>query len=86
MREGMRKTVTDGTAQPLKTMSVAVAAKTGTAQFGSEGKTHGWFIAFAPYDNPEIAVAILAEGGGEGYSTGVPVTKDVFDWYFSRNK
>ena len=86
VREGMRKTVTDGTAQPLKTMSVAVAAKTGTAQFGSEGKTHGWFIAFAPYDNPEIAVAILAEGGGEGYSTGVPVTKDVFDWYFSRNK
>lgn len=86
VREGMRKTVTDGTAQPLKDLSVAVAGKTGTAQFGTEDKTHGWFIAFAPYDNPEIAVAILAEGGGEGHSTGVPVTKDVFDWYFTRNK
>jgi penicillin-binding protein 2 len=86
VREGMRKTVTDGTAQPLKDLPVAVAGKTGTAQYGSEDKTHGWFIAFAPYDNPEIAIAIIAEGGGEGHSTGVPVTKDVFEWYFTRNK
>lgn len=86
VREGMRKTVTDGTAQPLKNLPVAVAGKTGTAQFGSDGKTHGWFASFAPFDNPEIALVILAEGGGEGHSTGVPVTKEVYDWYFNRNK
>ncbi|MDO8241022.1 MAG: penicillin-binding protein 2 [Candidatus Moranbacteria bacterium] len=86
VREGMRKTVTDGTAQPLKTLSVEVAGKTGTAQFGNEDKTHGWFVSFAPYDNPTIAMVILAEGGGDGHSSGVPVTKEVYDYYFNRNK
>jgi len=84
VREGMRQTVTDGTAQPLKTLPVAVAGKTGTAQFGSEGKMHGWFISFAPYDNPTIAMAVLVEGGGEGFSSAEPVTKDVYDYYFNR--
>ena len=82
VREGMRLTVTEGTAQPLKDLPVAVAGKTGTAQFGSEDKTHGWFVSFAPYENPVIAMAILVEGGGEGHSSGVPVTKDVYSWYF----
>ncbi|MDP1883813.1 MAG: penicillin-binding protein 2 [Candidatus Moranbacteria bacterium] len=86
IREGMRKTVTDGTAQPLKDLSIEVAGKTGTAQFGSEGKTHGWFVSFAPYDNPEIAMAIIAEGGGDGHSSGVPVTKEVYEYYFNRGK
>lgn len=86
VREGMRKTVTDGTAQPLKTLPVEVAGKTGTAEFGGEGKTHGWFISFAPYENPEIAMVVLAEGGGDGHSSGVPVTKEVYDYYFKRNK
>lgn len=84
VREGMRQTVTDGTAQQLKDLPVAVAGKTGTSQFGTEGKTHGWFISFAPYDNPEIAMVVLAEGGGEGNSSAVPITKEVYQWYFNR--
>lgn len=83
VREGMRKTVTDGTARSLSSLQVAVAGKTGTAQFGNEDKTHAWFISFAPYDNPEIAMAVLVEGGGEGHSSAVPVTKEVLDWYFN---
>lgn len=87
VREGMRQTVTGGTAQPLKDLPVEVAGKTGTAQFGVGGQQlHGWFVSFAPYDNPQIALAILVEGGGEGFSTGVPITHDVYQWYFSRNK
>ncbi len=86
VREGMRKTVTDGTAQSLKDLPIAVAGKTGTAQFGAEGKTHGWFVSFAPYENPEIALVIIAEGGGDGHSSGVPVTKEVYDYYFNRDK
>lgn len=88
VREGMRQTVTVGTAQSLKDLSVEVAGKTGTAEFGGEGKTHGWFISFAPYDNPVIAMVILAEGGGEGdgHAAGVPITKEVYDYYFNRNK
>lgn len=84
VRQGMRQTVTSGTAQTLKDLPVEAAGKTGTAQFGSEDKTHGWFVSFAPYDNPTIAMAIIAEGGGEGHSSAVPVTKDVYDWYFSK--
>ncbi|MDP1845583.1 MAG: penicillin-binding protein 2 [Candidatus Moranbacteria bacterium] len=87
VREGMRQAIISGTAQTLKDLPVAVAGKTGTAQFGSENKTHGWFVSFAPYDNPQIALAVLVEGGGEGHSTAVPVAKDVYQWYFEeRNK
>jgi hypothetical protein len=85
VREGMRMTVTEGTAQSLNSLPVAVAGKTGTAQFGSEGKAHGWFVSFAPYENPEIAMVVLVEGEDEetGY-TAVPVTNEVYKWYFSR--
>ena len=85
VREGMRQTVTGGTAQPLKDLPVAVAGKTGTAQFGTNNQTHGWFVSFAPYDNPTIAMAVLVEGGGEGFTSALPVTKDVYQWYFNRN-
>ena len=84
VREGMRQTVESGTAQTLKDLPVAAAGKTGTAQFGTEDKTHAWFVSFAPYDNPTIAMAVLVEGGGEGHSSAVPVTKEVYQWYFSR--
>ncbi len=86
VREGMRATVTEGTAQSLKDLSVAVAGKTGTAQFGNENKTHGWFVSFAPYDAPRLAMIVLVEGQGEEGYNAVPVTKDVYQWYFSREK
>jgi penicillin-binding protein 2 len=84
VREGMRQTVVSGTAQTLRDLSVEAAGKTGTAQFGTEDKTHAWFISFAPYDNPKIAMAVLVEGGGEGHSSALPVTEEVYKWYFSR--
>jgi len=83
VKEGMRQTVTGGTAQSLNSLPVEVAGKTGTAQFGSENKTHGWFVSFAPYDNPKIAMVVLVEGGGEGSSTALPITREVLDWYFA---
>lgn len=88
VREGMRMTVTEsvGTAQSLASLPVAVAGKTGTAQFGSEKKTHGWFESFAPYENPTIAMVVLVEGQeNEGYFA-IPVTKEVLAWYFSEGK
>ena len=86
IREGMRQTITSGTAQPLKDLPVAVAGKTGTAEFGEEDKTHAWFVSFAPYDNPKIAMVVLVEGGGEGHSSAVPVTKEVYEWYFGERE
>jgi penicillin-binding protein 2 len=87
VQEGMRQTVTSGTAQPLKDLPVEVAGKTGTAQFGSGNeREHGWFVSYAPYDNPTIAMAVLVEGGGEGFSTAEPVTQDVYQWYFGERQ
>lgn len=84
VQEGMRQTVTSGSARSLNDLPVSVAGKTGTAQFGNEDKTHAWFVSYAPYENPEIAMVVFVEGGGEGSSSAVPVTKDVYKWYFSR--
>lgn len=82
VQEGMRQTVISGTARSLRELSVEVAGKTGTAQFGSEKKTHAWFVSYAPYQDPEIALVVLVEGGGEGSSSAVPMTKEVYRWYF----
>ncbi|EKE25649.1 MAG: hypothetical protein ACD_5C00081G0001 [uncultured bacterium] len=84
VREGMRKTVLEGTATPLKDMPVEIAGKTGTAQFGVGAKQeHGWLVSFAPYDDPQIAMAVLVEGAGEGFTSALPITKEVYQWYFS---
>jgi penicillin-binding protein 2 len=86
VRQGMRDCVATsyGSCRALNDLPVAAAAKTGTAQFGAEGKTHAWMMAFAPYDNPQIVMVVLVEGGGEGFATAGPVVKDVFNWYFNR--
>jgi penicillin-binding protein 2 len=86
IKEGMRAVVTRGTAQSLQSVSQEVAGKTGTAQFGNEGKTHAWFVGYAPYKDPEIVVVVLVQGGGEGSSAAVPVAKEIFNWYFANKK
>lgn len=86
VREGMRETVTEGTARSLADLPVEVAGKTGTAQFGNEEKTHGWFVSFAPYEAPELALIVLVEGQGEEGYNAVPITKTVLSEYFSRPK
>ncbi|MCI8481583.1 MAG: hypothetical protein HFJ27_00325 [Clostridia bacterium] len=62
--------------------------KTGSAQAGDENninsKTHAWFIGFAPFDNPEIAVVILVENGGHGGYT-AEAARDVMAQYFGMN-
>ena len=86
VREGMRQTVTAGSARSLQSVPVAVAGKTGTAQWSTTKSTHAWFTGFAPYDNPEIVITILIEAGGEGSSVAVPVANEVLTWYFKDKK
>ena len=64
-----------------------VAAKTGTAETGRQGDNprkefHGVFIAFAPFDNPEIAFASVIEYGYHGGSSAGYIARDVFEHYF----
>ncbi|MBI4837269.1 MAG: penicillin-binding protein 2 [Candidatus Portnoybacteria bacterium] len=84
IRSAMRQTVTAGSAQYLKMLSVAAAGKTGTAQTTADKKNNAWFTVFAPFDDPEIALTILIEEGAEGSSSAVPVARDVLQWYFNR--
>ncbi len=85
VREGMYMTVNSdtGSARSLRTLPFVSAGKTGTAQFGTEEKTHAWYLGFAPYDNPEIVVAVIVEGGGEGNAISVPVAGRMFSYYMS---
>jgi penicillin-binding protein 2 len=85
IREGMRETITEGTAKQLSDLPVEVAGKTGTAQYGTKDKTYGWFASFAPFDDPEIVIVVLVEGQEEETYNAVPVTKEVYEWYFDEN-
>lgn len=86
VQKGMRQAVLTGSAVALNNLPVKAAGKTGTAQFGTKGNTHAWFVGYAPYDNPQIVLAILIEGGGEGHKAAVPVAKDVLEWYFKQSE
>ena len=65
----------------VKYKDITVAGKTGTAENAS-GKDHSWFVAFAPADNPKIAVAVLYENAGKG-SNSVPAARDIMQEYLS---
>ena len=56
--------VTDGTGANAAIPGVSVAGKTGTAQDGTQRPPHVWFMAFAPAQDPQVAVAVLVENGG----------------------
>lgn len=82
VREGMRQTVLNGSARSLQSVPVAVSGKTGTAQWSSVKANMAWFTGFAPSDNPQIAITILVEEGGEGSSIAVPIANQILSWYF----
>lgn len=82
VREGMRQTVTGGSARSLMSLPVAVAGKTGTAQWNSNKQNHAWFTGFAPYDNPSFCITVLVEEGGEGSSISVPIAGEIIRYWF----
>lgn len=86
VRAGMRQTVTAGSARSLGDLPIAVAGKTGTAEWKDGARPHAWFIGFAPYDRPTIAFAILVEAAGEGSSVAVPVAREFLGWYFTHKE
>ncbi len=67
IRAGLKKVVNDprGTGMKARLKDIIIAGKTGTAQ-NPEGKAHGWFSGFAPFDNPKICVIAFVEFGGKG--------------------
>ncbi len=80
---GMLYVTTQGTpAAVFKDFKVQVAAKTGTAQLGEDLANNAIFICYAPYENPEIALAVVVEKGGSGNAIAT-IAKQVLEYYFS---
>jgi penicillin-binding protein 2 len=95
VQEGMRLAVTSGTLErEFKNVTIPAAGKTGTAEYCDEyalaknlcnpgdWPTHAWTVAYAPYENPEIAVVAFVYNGGEGASVAGPIVRRVLEAYF----
>src|SRR4029078_8381158 len=83
IQKAMRQTVISGSGKQLADLPIEAAGKTGTSQFdGSDpARTHAWFTAYAPFDDPQIVITVLVEAGVEGSSVSVPVVKDALNWW-----
>lgn len=85
--EGMRGVTSEsgGTAySTFKDFNIEVGGKTGSAQTGVVGKTNAWFVGFAPFENPEIAIVVFVRNGGSGGYT-AEVAKNIIAQYFGMN-
>jgi penicillin-binding protein 2 len=95
VQEGMRKAVTTGTlADEFVNVNIPAAGKTGTAEYCDQyaqaknlcipgnWPSHAWTVAYAPYENPEIAVIAFIYNGGEGASVAGPVVWQILNAYF----
>jgi penicillin-binding protein 2 len=80
VRRGMRSAVIEGTARIVNFPEVQVAAKTGTAENALED--HAVFTAFAPYENPQIAITVYLENRGHGGAAAGPVARRILAGYF----
>ncbi|MDD2694745.1 MAG: penicillin-binding protein 2 [Anaerolineales bacterium] len=95
VQEGMRRAVTHGTlAKEFVNVDIAAAGKTGTAEYCDQyanaknlcipgnWPSHAWTVAYAPYDNPEVAVIAFVYNGGEGASVAGPIVRQAIEAYF----
>ncbi len=83
MQNALCNVIENGTAKTAKIAGMRWGGKTGSAEHGAsiEGRTHGWFVGFAPRDNPRIAICVLAEGVGHGGDHAAPIAGDVVRHY-----
>jgi cell division protein FtsI/penicillin-binding protein 2 len=89
----LRQAVTTGSGRKLSDLPLAVAGKTGTAQWHTKQAPHSWFIGYAPYQDlrfgtgqgptksSSIALAVLVEEGGEGSGTALSIAREIFQWW-----
>ena len=80
----MTEVVNSGTGSKLSGLSYTAAGKTGSAEYVSNGYegTHSWFVGYCNVDNPDLVVAVIAEDGGTGSETAVPIAAQIFQAYY----
>jgi penicillin-binding protein 2 len=97
VREGMRAVVDGGTGARARLSTVEVCGKTGSAQVVAKSRLekspnvfemqpHGWFVAFAPADDPRIALAVLVEHGKSGAYSAAPVARQILAHFFGLDR
>jgi penicillin-binding protein 2 len=81
VREGMRRVVAEGTGKRAQIPGVSVAGKTGTAQFwrGDIPDNHTWFIAFAPFEAPKLALCVMVQGAKSGGGVSAPIAQRILE-------
>jgi len=87
LKNFMRAVVTEGTGKGAAIPGIQVCGKTGTAdhQDADMGSTpHAWFIGFAPYDNPQVAIAVIVEEGGQGGGVAARIAAQVMETALSK--
>lgn len=75
-----------GTARAAHMDSITVAGKTGTAQAGKGKRDHAWFVCYAPFDKPKIAMCVLVENSGFGGTYSAPIARKLIRYYLTRKK
>ena len=83
LKKGMEQVVNDSSSWLFGGVEYTLAAKSGSAQYGTEGYEHSLYASFSPADNPEIAVVAVVEGGPQRNTTAAEVTKQIYDYYYS---
>jgi len=74
-----------GTAVRSRVEGLVSAGKTGTAQ-NPHGEPHGWFIGFAPFDDPQVAFCVFIENGGSGSGAAAPIARKILSFLVENNK
>jgi len=83
VKEGMLAVTQEGTvSSSFKNLGIKVGAKTGSAQVSSTSESNALFVAFAPYDDPQIAMCIIIEKGGSGSTIG-DIAANIISYYFN---
>ncbi len=87
VQQGLRDVTKSGTAAGVfgPGFPVDIAGKTGTAE-NPHGQDHGWFVAYGPFDNPSLVVAVIVENGGYGAVSAVPIGKRIIEAAFGLNQ
>lgn len=81
----MAEVVNSGTGTQLSGESYSAAGKTGSAEYeGSDGsiQTHSWFVGFSNVEDPDLVVAVIAEGAGTGSKVALPIAHEIFNAYY----
>ncbi|MFZ0133305.1 MAG: penicillin-binding protein 2 [Desulfobacterales bacterium] len=102
VKRGLREVVSGerGTAKGARLFDMPISGKTGTAQVVGRKddetekpppppdhlKDHAWFVAFAPSDDPKIAIAVVVEHGEHGSGAGAPIAREMIKTYLMRDR